>query len=242
MTKNIKKENKRSRTKYPALDKGVNLSSRKDYIEPDYINGVYDKDGNQVIRPMTEKEKAWLNQYYEETIVTNFYHDKELKNLNQLKKSIIEDETVKWLMDVVKVLKKDNNPDKKRIRELKEIIKLTKKQNEELYADDLYLIEEELKKARKEKLLYPDKEDHKQFYTENNARNNCIFNKSRITNRLIHLDIEDYDNLLLDKIKHLDVENAIIHEIEHEIHEEQEKRIENILKDVKKIIKKKSKS
>ena len=44
--KTDKKPSRRARTKYPALNKGLNTLSRKDYIEPDYLDGVFDKDGN----------------------------------------------------------------------------------------------------------------------------------------------------------------------------------------------------
>lgn len=71
----MKKVNKRSRAKYPALDKALNTKARRDYIEPEYINGVFDGEGRQVIRPLTADEKEWLNKFYEETIVTSFNKD-----------------------------------------------------------------------------------------------------------------------------------------------------------------------
>lgn len=236
-----KKESKREKSKYPALNKGVNLNSRKDYIEPDYVDGVFDEDGNQIIRPLNESEKEWLNQFYEETVVTNFYHDPELRKLNRYKKAIIEDSIVKDLQTQVKELQKAEKPDKKRIRELKEIIRLTKKQNEETYAEELEYIEEELQELREDKLLYPDKEDHKQFYNDNNARNACLFNKSRITGKLIGLDTDEYDTHMAKKIQGLDVEQLPIYEIEREVYEDLEERIDNILKEVREVIKQKTK-
>ena len=241
-TKKITKENRRSKSKYPALNKGMNLSSRKDYIEPEYVDGVYDKEGKQIIRPLNEEEKAWLNQFYEETVVTNFYHDPDLKKLNKLKKSIIEDETVQTLIKEIKKLESQEVPDKKRIRELREIVKLTKKQNEEIYAEKLENIEDQLQDIRKEKLLYPDKEDHKTFYNSNNSRNNCIFNKSKITNKLSEFETEKYDTFLADRLEGLDAQQILIYELERELYEEQEDKIEEILQEVKKHIKKKTKS
>lgn len=243
MTKNTKKDSKRSRTKYPALNKGVNLSSRKDYIEPDYVDGVFNKDGKKVIRSLTEKEKAWLNQWYEEAIVTNFYHDKELKTLNKMKKNIIEDDAVEELKSQVKELQKDKKTNAKQIKDLKEIIHLTKKQNEEIYADKLFEIEQELQELREEKLLYPDKEDHKQFYNENNARNFCIFNKSRISGKLVDFDIVSYDDLIGKRLESLDLEDLLVHEIEHEIHDQQDQHIDEIVVEaIRDIIEKKKKS
>lgn len=238
-TQSTKKEKKgksrRSKTRFPALNKGVNLSSRKDYIEPEYVDGVYDQKGHQVIRPLTYEEKAWLNQFYEETVVTNFYHDPELKKLNKQKKMIVEDEVVKDLLSEISELSEDKEANSKRINQLKQIVRITKKQNEETYADELEEIEEELQKLREKLLLYPDKEDHKEFYNHNNARNNCIFNKKKIMGRLVGLDTEDYDNYTIDKLKNLDLEYVPEEEVDYE---EQQERIEAILDEVKEHFKK----
>jgi hypothetical protein len=66
---------RRKRAKHPALKPGLNTKGRLDYIEADYINGVRDENGVLVIRPLTEEEKDWLNQFYQETIITNFNKD-----------------------------------------------------------------------------------------------------------------------------------------------------------------------
>jgi hypothetical protein len=239
MTKNGKTgpKTKRQKVKYPALNKGMNLNSRKDYIEPEYINGVFGEDGKQVIRALTPEEKEWLNKYYEETVVTNFYHDPDLKKLNRHKKSIIVDDTVRTMQDQVKELQKDKETNKKRIRELKEIIRLTKKQNEETYSEALEDVEEALQELREQVLLYPDKEDHKEFYNHNNARNNCIFNKTRIMGKLTDLNIEEYDAYVANTIKDLDTE--FLPDENEEINFD---KVEEILEEVKAHFVKKQKS
>lgn len=63
----LKKENK----KYRYLQKDKNLKSRRYFIDTDYIDGVYNEDGTQAIRPMTNEEKAWLNQFYKEDVCAN---------------------------------------------------------------------------------------------------------------------------------------------------------------------------
>jgi hypothetical protein len=75
ITRGEEKVNKRRKVKYPALDPRFNLKGRKCYIEADYINGVYNQNGNMVMRPLTDDEKEWLNKYYEETVVTSFNRD-----------------------------------------------------------------------------------------------------------------------------------------------------------------------
>lgn len=43
------------------------------------MNGVYDENGKQIIRPLNEAEKAFLNKYYEEEVNANFQHDLSVK-------------------------------------------------------------------------------------------------------------------------------------------------------------------
>lgn len=220
----------RSLSKYPALDKGLNLLSRKEYIEADYINGVYDSKGNQIIRPLTEEELKFLNQFYEETVVTNFTHNSDIKRLLRNKKKIVEDDQVIALKREIETLSADKATNKKRIKELKEIIKLLKKQNEETYAHKLRPIEKELKSTRKEKLLYPDKEDHKTFYNDNNARNSCIYNKANITKSLMNITEENQD-LFYYKDCNDDGEELMIAEIERARIEEEEQRLAVIIEE-----------
>lgn len=80
--KTKKKVTRRSKAKYPALQKKYNLKMRQDYIETDYINGVYDPCCNLVIRALNPCEKDFLNKYYEEVINANFKHNPVLKDLS----------------------------------------------------------------------------------------------------------------------------------------------------------------
>jgi hypothetical protein len=44
----------------------MNLKARQDYMDVDYVNGVYDDKGREVMRKMTDQEKDWLAQFYKE--------------------------------------------------------------------------------------------------------------------------------------------------------------------------------
>jgi hypothetical protein len=55
-------ETKRSRTKYPGLDKSVNLRIRQELIDQDYIS------------KLSDKEKKFLSDFNEESIGGNFNH------------------------------------------------------------------------------------------------------------------------------------------------------------------------
>lgn len=75
-----KKRNKRSITKYPALDPTLNLRTRTELIDFDYID------------KLSDKEKQWLNKFTEEYVVASFKKERH-KNLHKnkkLKKSIYD--------------------------------------------------------------------------------------------------------------------------------------------------------
>jgi hypothetical protein len=70
------KKNKRSKTKYPALKPELNLKTRYELIDYDYLN------------KLSEEEKEWLNKFTEENINAslntqnieeNFHNTDELK-------------------------------------------------------------------------------------------------------------------------------------------------------------------
>ena len=169
-----------------------------------------------------------------------------MKKLNKKKKEIIEDETVRELQKEVKKLENESKTKhKQRIYELKQIIRLTKKQNEETYSEQLEEIEEDLEDLRKEVLLYPDKSQHRQFYNENNSRNSCLYNKSKITHSLESLDIEysqKLDHILSKRLQGFDPEHSIIYDIEREKYEQLDDRLDEIMEEVKEYFKSKDKT
>jgi len=70
-----RKKTKRNQTKYPNLKKELTLKSRQDFLETEYVDGVYDKEGKQVIRGLNDEEQEWLNKFYKETLSASFGHD-----------------------------------------------------------------------------------------------------------------------------------------------------------------------
>lgn len=208
----------------------MNLKSRRDYIEAEYIKGVKNRRDELVIRALTHEEKVWLNNYYEEAIVTNFLHDPVLRKLNNRKKSLVNDDLVVSLRKQVKALEKDTTPEsRKRARELKQVIKLTKEQNRETYAKQIEKIEKQLQERREEVLLYPNKEDHKKFYNENNSRNQCAFNVGYV-NSIDDMDINSENNTCF-QIESW--EEDLVEEMEWDRTEEELMRLIEVLKQSK---------
>ena len=152
------KKSRRSNTKHPALQKKYNLKMRQDYIEPDYVNGTFNSDGEMVIRPLNNEEKTFLNAFYEEVIGANFLHDCSLRKLHSQ----------------MKPLKAKDHLD-------------------EDEADMLKTLQKEYYERADEVLLYSDQEDQKKLYGENNARNRCIFNRTKSMGILDELNDATYD-------------------------------------------------
>lgn len=69
-----KKQSKRSKEKYPALKPHLNLKTRYELIDFDYVEELSDKD------------KEWLNKFAEEYINANLDRKNLKKNLHRTKK------------------------------------------------------------------------------------------------------------------------------------------------------------
>lgn len=68
MVKKRKKRTQRRKSKkFPALELRTNTMTRQEYMDAHrYMNGVKNPKGEEVIRPLTEEEKEWLNKFYSE--------------------------------------------------------------------------------------------------------------------------------------------------------------------------------
>lgn len=67
-----KKKTWRNSTKHPNLEKKFTLQRRQEFLDTDYVKGTINSDGEVVIRKLTRDERDWLNQFYKETLNTNF--------------------------------------------------------------------------------------------------------------------------------------------------------------------------
>lgn len=183
--KQDKKPSRRGKEKYPYLKKNLNLKSRRDYLPYDYYKGVesINEDGTEGIRPMTDEEKEWLNQFNKEFVGASF-SENESENLHQ--------RTPKQLRRIEKL--------KKEIRASKDIIKRMEASTKK-YSEEIKKEYKKLHKLEEERLAIDYK---KQCTDANNDRNRCVTNIGKMTNKLKfrtmgeidqdNLEMEDFDD------------------------------------------------
>lgn len=130
-----KKNNRRSRAKYPALDPLLNLKTRIDLIDYDYVN------------KLDEKNKAWLNDFTEEYTNANLKHKGKKFHRNKSLKKDCYDRNNARNRDILTKLKAAGQ-----IEYLEELTKLTynDKSNNDTIIEDIILYIDELKMNKKE--------------------------------------------------------------------------------------------
>lgn len=90
MTNNTGKPRKHKK-KFQYLSSNGARIHRKNCIETLYVNGVFNSDGEKVIRSLTEDEKNFLDSYYKEFVHGTFNTDKESIRLFKIAKRLSKD-------------------------------------------------------------------------------------------------------------------------------------------------------
>ena len=99
MTNNTGKA-KKHKKKFQYLNKRGSRIHRQGFIESSYVYGVYNSDGEQVIRPLTSEEKELLDKYYKEFVHSTFNTDKESNRLFKIAKKLTKNpENVKFFIE-----------------------------------------------------------------------------------------------------------------------------------------------
>lgn len=99
MTNNTGKVKKHKKAFQHLSKKGARVH-RQEFIESHYVNGVYNEDGEQVIRPLNDSEKNFLNNYYKEFVHGTFTTDKESNKLFKKAKALSKKkENVKFYLE-----------------------------------------------------------------------------------------------------------------------------------------------
>jgi len=90
MTNNTGKQKKHKKKFQYLTPNGARLH-RRDCIETSYINGVFNAEGERVIRPLTSEEKEFLDKYYKEFVHGTFNTDAESIRLFKIAKKLSKD-------------------------------------------------------------------------------------------------------------------------------------------------------
>lgn len=168
---------KRRKGKYPNLDPSQNLKSRTDYIETDYVNGVKDQHGREVIRPLTEDEKAWLDQYYGEHVANS---DRSLNPTEEIMQYMKQKSEIK--KEIARVRREEGV-------KTNSYIEYKKGKIEE--------IEKALDFLREEAGVFnPTCDEQRKLYSTNNSRNFCVYNNRKARGMLLDLTTETYDSFI----------------------------------------------
>lgn len=190
--------NSREKEKHSSLMKKYTLKSRQELIDFDYLD------------QLSDSELDFLNQFIAETVHTSFSNNPEIKRLTEIITSIVECPDVKDIareVSILKQLKKDSKTSEeeanigKKIKELTEEKRVLMVKNKRVNRDIIQDLENQIQEIRNQTLLYPNKEDHKEFYNANNDRNADIYNLAARTKSLFQLEPQQFDTYYSNSMK-----------------------------------------
>lgn len=193
-----------------------------------------------VIRALNDYESNWLDKFEAETVITDFYHTKELKQHKRIldreiklhsdsflgkelegltilaeEVHVIEDEDLKkrLLGMIERRLKKcSNNELSSKDSELIRIFLAKYKPNE-----NILVASEKLDEIRKRDNLYAETDKQQELYNENNERWNDLYTQAKTNRILDNFEVKDYDKYTMDSIGDLDAEYILIKQVEDNI-------------------------
>lgn len=169
---------KKHNAPFDYLRKSGARATRRDFVEADYINGVKDENGLQVIRPMTKEEVEWLSQYYREAENVSFNKTDEIKSEQH---------------KLRKLIKEHRNYKENYGEEHPKVVAQRAK---------LRTLREEANS------FFTDPKQHKELYKQDNDRANDLFNVAKQTGALVNFDVMDYDKFTSEAIECSDGEMA----------------------------------
>lgn len=162
-----KKRTKRSQSKYPALDPQLNLKTRYDNLDYDYLDQLNTKD------------LEWLNNFTNE--YTNVVFDKTKKRVMKRKKTESDknvhlrelNKKMTTIVENIQELINKTNINYSSKTRLKKIITKMKTT---------------FRKQIKKELVYIDDVFKKDAYDRNNSRNRCVLTRARAQGKTIGFD------------------------------------------------------
>lgn len=180
------KHSGRKKRKYNPLNKYGTASTRKDFIETDYIHGVENDRGEQVIRPLTSEEVEWLAQFYSETEHENFVKTEEME--------VVE--------DLYNVICRELRQAKRNGATTETVLEL--KANSEAQYRQLIQLRTETN------TFYPEDKDRREIYKKGNHRRDDIFNVAKASGKLVSYDITEFDKFTSKSEKSVSPEHLVL--------------------------------
>jgi len=166
---------KKRKGKYPNLDPSQNTKSRTDYIEADYVDGVYGDKGEELIRPLTEEEKTWLNNFYGEYVAVS---DRQLNPTPEIMEYM-----------------KEKSECKKEIAKIRRTQKIKTNPRIVFLQNRIDSIEGALDFLREEAgVFHATCDEQRELYSVNNSRNFCVYNNRKARGMLLEMTTETADN------------------------------------------------
>ena len=180
------KHSGRKKRKYNPLNKYGAPATRKDFIETDYVNGVVNDRGEQVIRPLNKEEVEWLSQFYLETEHENFAKTSELE--------VVQEEYDSYCFQIRHA--KKNGLKTEEVLDLK------------VLADKAY---KELVQLRSETgTFYSDDKERREIYKKGRQRRDDIFNVAKASGKLVSYDVTEFDKFTTKAEKSVNAEHLIL--------------------------------
>jgi hypothetical protein len=161
------------------------VKTRQEFIETDYVEGVFNQRGEQVIRALNEEEVEWLKKFYTETEHGNFEKNEKIEKVQEAYKQYCRKirSAKKLKLTTEEVLKLKVEADKK----YKELVKLREETN----------------------TFYPEDVDRKEIWNRGNERREDIFNRAKVSNNLISLDLPEFDQFTTRAEKDISPEHLV---------------------------------
>jgi hypothetical protein len=161
------------------------VKARQEFIEADYVNGIYDENGNEKMRPLTDHERDWLSQFYAETEHGNFKKTQEIEAQEKRYKQLCRE-----LKD-------------KRKHQSDSWVLATKAEIEEAYKKLVHLRAET-------NTFYPDDEDRHEIFNTGNKRKEDIYTLAKATKRLVNIDLAEMDQFTSKAEKDIEAEKLVL--------------------------------
>ena len=168
---------KKRKGKYPNLNPSQNTLSRQDYIETDYVDGVFDEKGNELIRPLTKEEKEWLNKFYGEYVA---FSDRQLNPTPEIMEYM--EKKSEFKKKIAKIRRETGKTENEQIRFYQRKI------------DEIEAALDFLRTA--EGVFHPTCQEQRDLYSINNSRNFCVYNNRKARGMLLELTTETYDSFV----------------------------------------------